>query len=71
MTDWLCCQPKNGEALQQPTEQREMDQNRQTIHKIREEFIKYEKAIEELRFLKLVSEDLKNFKKMINLQKFD
>ncbi|MGD8566170.1 MAG: hypothetical protein PVF96_07470 [Candidatus Bathyarchaeota archaeon] len=48
-----------------------MDQNRQTIHKIREEFIKYEKAIEELRFLKLVSEDLKNFKKMINLQKFD
>ena len=34
-------------------------------------FKEYEKAIEELRFLKLVSEDLKNFKKMINLQKFD
>ena len=39
--------------------------------KVHEEMAKFEKTMEELRLLKYVSEDLKNYRKMIRLKKFD
>ncbi|MDH5754530.1 MAG: hypothetical protein OEY95_04940 [Candidatus Bathyarchaeota archaeon] len=48
-----------------------MSGNEQFLQKIREEFAKFEKTMEELYFLKLVAQDLKNFREMIKLKKYD
>jgi len=39
--------------------------------KIREEFAKFESTMEELQFLQLVAQDLKSFRQMIKLRKYD
>jgi hypothetical protein len=48
-----------------------MDKNRTPLQKIHEEITKFEKTMEELRLLKNVSQDLKNYRKMIKLKKYD
>ncbi|MDI6904356.1 MAG: hypothetical protein QMD13_02525 [Candidatus Bathyarchaeia archaeon] len=48
-----------------------MGQNEHSLQKIREEFAKFEKTMEELYFLKLVAQDLKSFREMIKLKKYD
>jgi len=48
-----------------------LSENRKTLQKLREEFLKFERTMEELHFLKLISEDLKSFRKMIKLRKYD
>ncbi len=45
--------------------------NDQFISKIRQEFAKFETTMEELDALKRVAQDLKNFREMIVLKKFD
>jgi hypothetical protein len=43
-----------------------------TLHRqVNEEMSKFEKTIEELYLLKRVSKDLKNYRKMIKLKKYD
>jgi hypothetical protein len=39
--------------------------------KIRDEFAKFERTMEELHFLRQVAQDLKNFREMIKLKKYD
>ena len=39
--------------------------------KIREEFAKFESTMEELQFLRLVAQDLKSFRQMIKLRRYD
>jgi hypothetical protein len=39
--------------------------------KVHEEIAKFEKTMEELRLLKSVSQDLKHFRKMIRLKRYD
>jgi hypothetical protein len=39
--------------------------------KIRDEFVKFERTMEELHFLRQVAQDLKNFREMIKLKKYD
>ena len=39
--------------------------------KASEEIAKFEKTMEELKLLKYLSQDLKNYRKMIKLKKFD
>jgi len=41
------------------------------LHKVHEEIAKFEKTMEELRMLKCVSEDLKSYRKMIRIKKYD
>jgi hypothetical protein len=48
-----------------------LSENRKTLQKIREEFLKFERTMEELYLLKLVAEDLKSFRRMIKLKKYD
>jgi len=48
-----------------------MDENERFVKKIREEFAKFEKTMEELHFLKQVAQDLKNFREMMQLKKYD
>ncbi len=48
-----------------------MSGNERFLQKIREEFVKFEKTMEELHFLKLVAQDLENVRKMIKLKKYD
>jgi hypothetical protein len=43
-----------------------------TLHReVNEEMTKFEKTMEELHLLKRVSKDLKNYRKMIKLKKYD
>jgi hypothetical protein len=39
--------------------------------KIRDEFVRFERTMEELHFLRQVAQDLKNFREMIKLKKYD
>jgi|YelNatPaOPRAMG01_1025707.scaffolds.fasta_scaffold00037_19 hypothetical protein len=39
--------------------------------KIQEEFVKFEKAMEELHILRQVAQDLKSFREMMKLKKYD
>jgi len=58
----LHLKPKNGERLRE---------NKKPLQKLREEFLKFEKTMEELYLLKLIAEDLKSFRRMIKLKKYD
>jgi hypothetical protein len=40
-------------------------------HKIREELLEFKKTADELHLLKRVSNDLKNYRKMIRIKKYD
>jgi hypothetical protein len=40
-------------------------------HEVHEEMTKFERTMEELHLLKCVSKDLKNYRKMIKLKKYD
>jgi len=42
-----------------------------SVQKIYEEFAKFEKTMEELRLLRCVAEDLRNYRKMIKLKRYD
>ena len=48
-----------------------MSENDRFLKKIREEFANFERTMEELRTLKQVAQDLKNFREMINVKKYD
>ena len=41
------------------------------LREFRREFLRFMMVMEELRFLRCVSEDLKSFRKMLKLKKFD
>ena len=40
-------------------------------HQVNEQMTKFEKTMQELHLLKRVSQDLKNYRKMIKLKKYD
>jgi hypothetical protein len=48
-----------------------MDSTERFLLKIREEFAKFERTMEELYFLKRVAQDLKSFKEMLKVKKYD
>jgi hypothetical protein len=48
-----------------------MDQATTTVQKINEEFVNFRKTMEELSMLKLVASDLKSYRRMIKLKKYD
>jgi len=52
-------------------ERQGMERNRKPFERLYEEFAKFEKTMEELRFLKLVAQDLKSFRKMLRFRKYD
>ncbi len=41
------------------------------LERIRDEFAKFEKTMDELRVLKDVAEDLKNYRRMLELKRYD
>jgi hypothetical protein len=48
-----------------------MDKDNETTRKLHEEFRSFNNTMEELRLLKSIAEDLKNYRKMIRLKKYD
>jgi len=48
-----------------------MSENERYVQKIREEFAKFERTMEELHLLKQIAQDLKSFREMIKLKKYD
>ncbi|MCJ7560029.1 hypothetical protein MUO79_05350 [Candidatus Bathyarchaeota archaeon] len=48
-----------------------MGKEKMLHRKVREEMARFEKTMEELHLLKCVSQDLKNYRKMIRLKKYD
>lgn len=48
-----------------------MNEEERSVERIREEFVKFEKTVEELRLLKSVADDLRSFRKMIKLKRYD
>ncbi len=65
-------QPTNNDGP--PTHKTKLAQSmskERTLHKVHEEIAKFEKTMEELRMLKCVSEDLRSYRKMIRIKKYD
>ena len=48
-----------------------MQKEQVTHHKINEEMLEFKKTADELYLLKCVSNDLKNYRKMIRIKKYD
>jgi hypothetical protein len=48
-----------------------MTQEKTLRHQVNEQMTKFEKTMEELHLLKRVSRDLRNYRKMIKLKKYD
>ncbi|MGQ9507183.1 MAG: hypothetical protein ACUVTB_04920 [Candidatus Bathycorpusculaceae bacterium] len=48
-----------------------MSEKERYLQRINEEFVKFAKMMEELHFLRYVAKDLKNFREMIKLRKYD
>ncbi|MEM3616916.1 MAG: hypothetical protein QXJ31_03275 [Candidatus Bathyarchaeia archaeon] len=48
-----------------------MEEGKRALERLYEEFVRFEKAMEELRFLKMVAQDLKSFRKMLRFRKYD
>jgi len=48
-----------------------MSKNKHFQQEVRDEFVKFKRTMEELHFLKQVAQDLKNFREMIKLKKYD
>jgi hypothetical protein len=48
-----------------------MSEGEHLQRKVRDEFAKFERAMEELHFLRQVAQDLKSFREMINVKKYD
>ncbi|MEM3698041.1 MAG: hypothetical protein QXQ94_11210 [Candidatus Bathyarchaeia archaeon] len=48
-----------------------MNEKERYFQKINEEFVKFARIMEELHFLRYVAKDLKNFREMIKLRKYD
>jgi len=44
---------------------------RKSLERLYEEFTKFRAAMEELRFLRLVAQDLKSFRRMLRFKRFD
>ncbi|MEM3054406.1 MAG: hypothetical protein QXM52_01690 [Candidatus Bathyarchaeia archaeon] len=64
---------KTMKALIKPKHKRKtrMNESRSHLERLHEEFAKFERTMEELHFLKLVAQDLRSFRKMIRLRKYD
>ena len=52
-------------------EQEAPEQSGQVVEKIREEFASFQKTMEELYLLKRVSRDLRSYRRMIRLKRYD
>jgi hypothetical protein len=48
-----------------------MENNEHAINRVEDEFARFQRTMEELRLLKNVAEDLKSFRKMIRLKRYD
>jgi len=48
-----------------------MSERENSVKKILEEFARFKMAMEELHFLRQVSNDLKSFREMLKLKKYD
>jgi hypothetical protein len=48
-----------------------MSEKERYLQKINEEFMKFARMMEELHFLRYVAKDLKNFREMIKIRKYD
>jgi hypothetical protein len=48
-----------------------MSRNNEALEKLQHEFKRFQKEMEELRYLKLVAEDLKSLRRMITLKRYD
>jgi len=48
-----------------------MNENNATLEKFHEEFMDFQKNMEKLNLLKKVAEDLKSYRKMIHVKRYD
>jgi len=48
-----------------------MSKTEQSLQKINEEFANFEKTMEELRLLENLAQDLRSYKKMLKLKRYD
>jgi len=76
MTDWpLDSQQTMTKALPHTTNplkaEKTMTQQKTLHHQVNEQMTKFEQTMQELHLLKRVSKDLKNYRKMIKLKKYD
>jgi hypothetical protein len=70
---WLSGQPTNNEDPQHPKNQEnsQMKEKETAAEKIYEEFAAFGRTMEELYLLKRVASDLRHYRRMIKLKKYD
>jgi hypothetical protein len=71
---WPCGRAKNNESPRTrqtaPNKVKPMTNN-PVLKKLNEQFIEFQKTMEELYFLKRVAADLKSYRRMIRLRRYD
>jgi len=64
--------PKNDESPPLcPTKVKTTDKDEAATKKLRDEFVSFKSTMEELRLLRSIAADLKNYRKMIRLKRYD
>jgi len=48
-----------------------VEESRKNLERLYEEFAKFRASMDELRFLRLVAQDLKSFRRMLRFKRFD
>jgi len=48
-----------------------LEESRKSLERLYEEFAKFKASMDELRFLRLVAQDLKSFRRMLRFKRFD
>ncbi len=74
MTDWPFGTPTNDDRALQvtlPKENPNMSKDNVQRHRVLEEVAKFQKNMEELRLLRIVSNDLRSYRRMIRIKRND
>ncbi|MEM2466832.1 MAG: hypothetical protein QXZ47_06050 [Candidatus Bathyarchaeia archaeon] len=48
-----------------------VEESWKVLEMLHEEFVRVDRVVEELRFLRMVAQDLKSFRKMLSFRKYD
>ena len=73
MTEWLVGLPTHNEALLYKAlkSTKPMKRNETSVQRLQEEFAKFQSNMQEMHLLRHVANDLKNYRRMIKLKRYD
>ncbi len=69
--NWLSGWPTRNEALHHKVGEKAVEEPDSALERIRDEFARFEGRMQDLYLLKRVAADLRNYRKMIELKRYD